>query len=208
VCRKAKHLRATVEGLDSEMEKLLSTEMPKGIVNDGAHELLQRSLAAFDTTLKHELNSLPTYVIENTGGIYDTDALLLSRAEEAIPPDLRPLEDFRRAGACLGFELYTASGFHGFRAVDTMLRAYCTHFTGLPLQRDWGAFIRAVRAVSAPAARIPNTRTIELIDRVRAEDRNPLIHPETNLDATAAYMAFDLCRSVIVFMATDIKNAP
>jgi len=208
----AKHLRATVGVLDQEMsghEPLASG----GIVSESMHSVLSRSIASFETALKHELNDLPTYVIEKVG-IYDTDSLL-SRADDSIASDLKPLipakalDDFRRAGACLAFELFTASGFHGFRAVDSTLRAYCTHFTsGLPARLDWGHLIQAVRGVAPGAMRMPNLRTIEVIDRIRALDRNPLIHPETDLDAIAAYTTFDLCRSALVFMAMDIKNAP
>jgi hypothetical protein len=79
----ARHLRATVGVLDGEMGSL-STGMLNGIVNDSAHAQLQRSLEAFDTTLKHELNSLPAYVIENTGGIYDTDALLVEQVRRYL----------------------------------------------------------------------------------------------------------------------------
>jgi hypothetical protein len=184
-----------------------------GKLTESAQSLLGRAAVSFETALKHELNGLPTYVIEQVG-IYDTDDLL-TRADDAIAPDLKPsiptasLEDFKKAGACLAFELHTASGFHGYRAVDAMLRAYCIHFAGsLPAGRDWGKFITAVRAIGIPMARVPNRRTVELIDRIRAEDRNPLIHPETDLDAEAASIAFDLCRSAIVFMATDMRNAP
>jgi hypothetical protein len=93
--------------------------------------------------------------------------------------------------------------------MDETLRSYCTHFTGsLPKQRDWGSFIRELKTVPAGSARNPNTRTVELVDRIRAEDRNPLIHPETDLNAPQAHGAFDLCRTAIAFMATDIKDAP
>jgi hypothetical protein len=184
-----------------------------GNVTDAAQELISHVISKLDTILEHELRELPTYVIEKVG-IYDTDDLL-TKADTMFVANLVPhipaksLGDVKKAGSCLGFELHTASGFHGYRAVDEMLRAYCTHFTGgLPRQKDWGSFIQAVRNMPAGSARMPNSRTIELIDRIRAEDRNPLIHPETDLDADEARNAFDLCRTAITFMAQDIKNAP
>lgn len=212
----AKHVRAVVSVLGDAMagkDGLAAFADAAGNMSENAEASLSRAVAAFETALKHELNSLPTYVIEEIG-IYDTDDLL-TKADKAFTADVRAavpdkaLDDFRKAGACLGFELYTASGFHGYRAVDEMLRAYCVHFVGsLPSgRRDWGVFIQTIRGVTIPMARIPNKRTVELIDRVRAEDRNPLIHPETDLDASQAEMAFDLCRTAITFMAMDIKNA-
>lgn len=181
-------------------------------LTEHAQDQIARRVAGFETALRHGLESLPTYVVERIG-IYDADCLL-TKADDAFPADLRPhiptksTEDFRRAGSCLAFDLHTASGFHGYRAVDEMLRTYCTHFAGsLPKQKDWGSFIQAVRNVPTGSPRMPNTRTIALIDRTRAEDRNPLIHPETDLNAQEANGAFDLCRTAITFMAMDIKNA-
>jgi hypothetical protein len=185
----------------------------KGRITEAAQQQLARSTTSFEVALKHELDELPTYVIEKIG-IFDSDDLL-TKADEAIADDLRPfipakaLEDFQKAGACLAFELNTASGFHGFRAVDGMLRAYCYHFTGsLPRARDWGKCIGAVRHVYIPAIRVPNPRTVDLIQRIKDVDRNPLIHPETDLNALQARTAFDLCQSALVFMAMDIQNAP
>jgi hypothetical protein len=184
-----------------------------GELTENAQKIITRLVITFETALKHGLEGLPTYTVERIG-IYDAD-YLLAKADEAFPADLRPyipaktLDDFKKAGACLAFELYTATGFHGFRAVDGSLRSYCSHFTGgLPRQRDWGSFISEIRKIPAGSPRVPNTRTVELIDCIRTMDRNPLIHPETDLDALQANTAFDLCRTAITFMALDIKNAP
>ena len=57
-------------------------------------------------------------------------------------------------------------------------------------------------------ARKPNVRTVELLDSIRATDRNPVIHPEQDLDADTALATFDMCKNAIVFMALDIKGAP
>jgi hypothetical protein len=67
-----------------------------------------------------------------------------------------------------------------------MLREYCNHFGAKPKgnARDWGKYIGALRDVlnDANVTRKPNERTIELLDSIRAVDRNPLVHPEQNLD--------------------------
>jgi hypothetical protein len=215
----ARLLQACVNSIGSDLAQKRALNVGSSLIDangnltEAAHADLSRGITSFETALKYGLNSLPTYVIEKIG-IYATDDLL-SKADEAIVQELKPyvpskaLEDFKKAGACLAFELYTACGFHGFRAVDTMLRQYCTYFSGgLSSQRDWGSYIRKLRCMPAGSARVPSKRTIELIDRVRDEDRNPLVHPETDLDALQASNAFDLCRTVIGFMATDIKNAP
>ena len=210
--REATFLRNTVRMLSDPTPTEVYVN-PNGELTQEAEDIIAREVVEFETALRHGLDGLPTYVVERVG-IYDAD-YLLTKADDAFPADLRPyipaksLDDFKKAGSCLAFELYTASGFHGFRALDEALRAYCTHFTGgLPKQGDWGSFIREIRSVPVGSARMPNTRTVDLIDRIRAEDRNPLIHPETDLDALQANTTFDLCRTAITFMAMDIKAAP
>jgi hypothetical protein len=89
-----------------------------------------------------------------------------------------------------------------------MLRKYCDYFGAKPKGngRDWGRYIGALRDLTAPA-KTPNARTIELLDSIRAIDRNPLVHPELNLDSEGALMVFDLCKNAISLMALDIRNA-
>jgi hypothetical protein len=36
-------------------------------------------------------------------------------------------------------------------------------------------------------------------------DRNPVIHPEVDLDADTALAVFDLCKNAITLMALDIR---
>jgi len=57
------------------------------------------------------------------------------------------------------------------------------------------------------APKKPNKRTIELLDSIRAVDRNPLVHPDLNLDHDGALLMFDLCKNVIGLMAVDMKNS-
>ena len=212
----AKHLRNVVDALSDEATGLpggMSPFLDSGKLKDSSHDILSKAVASLETALRHDLNELPTYIIEKIG-IYDTDDLV-TKADEALAADLKShippkvMEDFKKAGAGLAFEMHTASGFHGYRAVDSMLRIYCAHFAGvLPQKRDWFNFIDAVRKVPKSNTRQPNLRTLELLDRIRAEDRNPLIHPDIDLDAAQAHLAFNLCLAAISFMAMDIKNAP
>jgi hypothetical protein len=119
----------------------------------------------------------------------------------------------KTSGACLAFDLFTACGFHAYRALDGMLRTYFIHFSSgaaPPKSRDWGSFIAELRKflVKPSGGRIPNSRTVELIDKIRSTDRNPLIHPEENLDKEEAMASFDLCKNVITYMAIDIRDTP
>lgn len=162
------------------------------------------------------MRRLPTYYVEKIGAYSSDD--LISRAENVFPVDIRSnlpqqaIEDFRMAGKCLAFDAATACGFHVFRAADAMLRVYCTHFNATPKgnSRDWGTFIRALRDVldDSTATKKPNKRTVELLDSIRSQDRNPLVHPELNLDSDGAILMFDLCKNALSLMALDIMNSP
>jgi hypothetical protein len=179
--------------------------------------LFRGFLHDFEQSLEEEFARLPTYVTEQIG-IYSTEELI-SKASNVFPVSAkgvipeRAYDDFRMAGACLAFDLPTACGFHAFRAADTMIRAYYQHFVGTTVKakpRDWGGFIRVLREVlrNPSAVRKPNERTIELLDSIRASDRNPVIHPEVDLSAETALATFDMCKTAIVFMANDIMASP
>ena len=175
-------------------------------------------LNTFETSLEDDLERLPTYEIEPVAAY--SFGQLINAAETVFPENMRKegilgaqtILDFRWAGACLAFDLPTACGFHVFRATDAMLRKYCDHFGAVPKGsgRDWGRFIQALRDVLAnPAAnKKPNVRTIELLDSIRAIDRNPLVHLELNLDSDGALLIFDLYKSAVSLMVVDIKSSP
>lgn len=175
-------------------------------------------LDAFETTLEDDLERLPTYVVEPVGAY--SFGQLINAAETVFPESMRKsgdvpthvILDFRSAGACLAFDLPTACGFHAFRATDAMLRKYCDHFGAHPKGsgRDWGRYIDALRGVldAQKGPKMPNKRTVELLDSIRAIDRNPVVHPDQNLDHDSALLMFDLCKNAISLMVVDIKNAP
>ena len=182
-------------------------------LNDNTLPLIELALVQFEASLEDDLAKLPTYLIERTGA-YSTDQLIYS-ADNLFPETMRgtipkqAILDFRAAGACLAFDLSTACGFHAFRATDAMIRAYYKYFVGAALNgkepnRDWGTYIRELRKIEPAASRCPNARTLELLDNIRATDRNPIIHPELDLDQDGALSVFLLCQSVITLMAVDI----
>jgi hypothetical protein len=190
--------------------------VPGAAVTRGIVDEIRGALAAFETSLDDDLRRLPTYFVEKIGAYSSDD--LITRAENVFPADIQSIlppqaiEDFRMAGKCLAFDASTACGFHVFRAADATLRNYCQHFNATikSSNRDWGSFIRALRDVldDGGATKKPNKRTVELLDSIRAQDRNPLVHPELNLDSEGAVLMFDLCKSALSLMALDIKNSP
>lgn len=188
-----------------------------GIILQSEIDRLEGLLRSFEASLEDELDGLPTYIIERTGA-YASEQLI-SHADNTFSASIKDdipksaIEDFRKAGACLSFDLPTACGFHSFRAADAMIRAYYAHFVSVVPKkkpRDWGAYIRVLRSVlnDPNAARKPNERTINLLDSIRATDRNPVIHPELDLDAETALVTFDMCKNAIVLMVLDIQATP
>jgi hypothetical protein len=207
---------ARAESLRESLTILWDNGKP-GTILQSEIDILEQWLRGFEASLEDEFDALPTYVIERVGA-YSSEKLI-SQADEAFPDSIKAdipkpvIEDFRKAGACLSFDLPTACGFHSFRATDAMIRTYYAHFVHVVPKkkpRDWGAYIRVLRSVlnDVNAPKKPNERTINLLDSIRANDRNPVIHPELDLDSETAMATFDLCKTVIMFMMMDIQATP
>jgi hypothetical protein len=178
---------------------------------------ISEAIREFRAVLAAELGTTDAYFISKKG-IYSTNDLI-ERADNALSTALRTfvpsqaLLDFREAGKCLAFDLFTATGFHILRATDSTLRAYYARFVGKapkPKVRNWGTYTSVLRkCASAPNAQPPkpDLKTISLIDQIREMHRNPIIHPEDNLDEDKALVLFDVCKSAIVAMASELKAA-
>jgi hypothetical protein len=213
-------LPMAVEKAGALIKKLINIYNGRRIVgDDDIHELHFMTLR-FETSLDDELQRLPTYMVDQVGA-YSFDRLI-GRADTVFPESQRKQNlipeqiaaDFCSAGRCLAFDLPTACGFHAFRAADAMIRAYYAHFIGSPPcgkePRDWGGYIRELKKAitNNNSPKIPNERTVALLDSIRAMDRNPVIHPEQDLDADTALATFDLCKNAITLMAIDIRDHP
>jgi hypothetical protein len=203
------------EALVAQLNELYAADKP---IDQNEINYLEFLLNTFETSLEDDLERLPTYVVEPVGAY--SFGQLINAAETVFPASMRKagnipahvILDFRSAGACLAFDLPTACGFHAFRATDAMLRTYCDHFGAKPKGngRDWGRYIVALRIVldDQAALKKPNKRTVELLDSIRDVDRNPVVHPDQNLDHDAALLMFDLCKNAVSLMVVDIKNSP
>jgi hypothetical protein len=201
------------KALEGTLAEIYSCKRPLAEGDIGQVEI---QLLQFESSLDDDLARCHIYEVDPVGA-YSFDRLI-GAADTVFPLAWRTtlipeqvLTDFRSAGRCLAFDLPTACGFHAFRATDAMLCAYCTYFGAEPKGhgRDWGRYIVALREALKKEAAIkkPNQRTVELLDNIRATDRNPLVHPELNLDADGALLMFDLCKNAIGLMVTDIKTS-
>ena len=164
----------------------------------------------FETVLANELPGLATYAV-STKGIYSTDDLI-SHAEHHIPESMRRVlsekasEDLQQAGKCLAFEVATASAFHMWRAVESVMDSYHEGLTGKTfaeagVTRNWGQYISALQNAAA------QDKITVFLDHIRKEYRNPISHPEDTLDPDEAFALFGAAMSAITQMLRAITEA-
>lgn len=158
----------------------------------------------FHLILSAELQTFDAYQVTEKA-LFST-ARLVERAENILPDGIvsdvpkEALVDLNQAGRCLAFDLPTAVGFHTWRAVETVLVAYCEEWGVRPDQRDWGSYIAGLK--KAEAAGI----TVAVLDQIRDLHRNPTMHPEMVLSPEEAIGLFGIAPSVIVAMVNDIRR--
>ena len=104
-------------------------------------------------------------------------------------------------GRCLAFERYTASGFHILRALESEIRDYLIMVThNMPKKRDWGYYIEELEKNNA------NQKMLTALDNIRNLDRNPLMHPEDWLRKDDAVGLFNLGKTALHRLITDMKK--
>lgn len=154
----------------------------------------------FETVLANELPGLATYWVSRKG-IYSTDDLI-SHAEMHVPEKCRSVlslkakEDVQQAGKCLAFEVSTASAFHMWRAVESVMDSYHHALRGktfleAEVVRNWARYIEAL--VDAKAEK----KITSFLDHIREEYHNPISHPDDTLELDEAFGLFGAALSVI-----------
>ena len=197
--RSAGALLRSIYDMGFPEDNVLSADLDKAIESYQLSPLVQKA-KEFETVLANELPGLATYAV-SPKGIYSTDDLI-SHAEMHIPQDWRQplsqkaLDDVRQAGKCLAFEVSTASAFHMWRAVESVMDSYYQTLTGNSFQeagvvRNWGEYIKALEGSNA------ETKITVFLDHIREEYRNPISHPDETLDSDEAFALFGAAMSVI-----------
>ena len=151
-------------------------------------------------------------------GIFATNQLI-ENADAHLPKsvqsvlDARVKDDFKAAGRCLAFDLFTASGFHSVRAVEAVARAYYKRLTnedpdvgsgGTPL----GPIINSFRK-ERDVRKLPKDSPLDLIIGNLALMNNiyrkPLGHPQMVLAThDEAKKVFDLATVLITLIAEQM----
>jgi hypothetical protein len=180
------------------------------------------SLDKLENILEYELDQQHAYLIEKVG-IYDTDNLidhadqhLSATASQVVSDEVK--EDFKAAGRCLAFDLFTACGFHAVRALEATARIYYKQNTGkdaAQTDRPLGGMANDLRDVAddkngKPPKPLPKDHIMRLIisnlDRMNNIYRKPITHPEMVLKTRDdAKNVFDLASVSIALIAEQIR---
>jgi hypothetical protein len=143
------------------------------------------SLAAFESILQAELSLSPLYVVVPKAG-YDTTTLIEYGAV-CFPSDMpfkvpEAVSDLQQGTRCLAFELNTAAGFHLHRANEAVLRKYwdvVSNNKQRPSRGNMGDYLNEMKQCNF-GDELVRAALKHLIDF----HRNPLIHPEQNIEST------------------------
>lgn len=168
------------------------------------------ALITFEAVFRTEMQRAATYVVPKRG-TYDLGDLV-DKAEETFSEPVRALighlaaDEYRAAGRCYAFGIFTAAGYHCCRAVEAVLREYYRVFTG---KKDggtetWGMLLSGLEKCSGSAE--PDAKTISHIKHVKDYDRNPLSHLRAVLDETDADVLLAASKVAITAMAMEIKQ--
>jgi hypothetical protein len=182
----------------SEQRTLTFTEASS--IREAAKEL--------ETVLKAELSGWNAYFVSQKGAFSTSD--LINSAENMLPDKARELlspaamEDVRQAGRCLAFNLGTAACFHIVRATETFIWRYYETLIGKmpPMKmRNWGAYIRALSQCDQT-----NGKVLGWLTHIKDEYRNPVLHPDENVNPDDAQMFINACLSLMTTIANDLRR--
>lgn len=167
----------------------------------------------FEHQFSAELQKLAVYAVPKRGifdleGLVDSADLHIHEAVRTHVPEFA-LSEFRRAGRCLAFGLYSASGFHSARAVESVLRNYHqsylpNKFTDNLTMGQMASALDDMHKAKKKASRLPKENTIRHIRDFASFDRNPLIHKTVDLEEIDAQTLFNSAVGLIVEMMREI----
>src|SRR5258708_16616567 len=172
---------------------------------------LKAAVQNFEAVFRAEMQVASTYWVPKRGTHSTRD--LVDAFERTFLPELQAqlgtvaLAEYRNAGRCFAFGLWTAAGYHSCRAVEAVLRPYYRKFTGKQDKegKTWGNLIEELEAVSVEPK--PNEKTIFYLRQLKDNERNPLMHVRVVLDEQDADLLLSAAKIVIVLMTREIIAA-
>jgi len=192
-------------------ELIYSEENDENLISFEGWDLLGYYIQDFQTILREHLDHAAHYSVSGQG-IYDVRKLIdeadhcFPNFAQAVMPEKSKTE-WKSAGRCLAFELYSASGFHVARAVEGVLEVYSSTFGLLPRERrTWGQYISELRLVQKSSGG-PDEKTLCELEQMKDDWRNPLMHPRVVLAEAEGRMLFANGESLIIAMTSEIYES-
>lgn len=189
------------------------------LVDDDKHEWeaeikglafsIQNAAKEFKLVFQSEISTLPVYLVVPKDN-YDV-SLLIERGTGLFPSGMvskvgETYFDANEAGKALAFKLPTACGFHTFRVLESVLKAYwdvVTEKTKRPEPETIGKFAAELKDKGKGDEKI-----IETLKMIAKLHRNPCIHPEVILSEEEAIGTLGIARSAIAAMLAVIPIPP
>ena len=207
--------KAARDELFSAMEKWQQSLKGKPIDEIDAGERLRlgemtTKAKVFETILTAELQTIEAYH-PSKKGIYSTRDLI-AEADRILPDAMRErlrpevVEEIRQSGRCLAFDNATASGFHIMRATEALMHQYyLTVCKPTPPPKDrlenWGKYLAAFMECQDQHAH----EVAALLQQIKNQHRNPIMHPEVVLTVEEAFTLFEVARAAIIAMASKLR---
>jgi len=219
VCRTSAtaFINATEEAL-KWLRKVKPEDMDKpDSSTDAKFRLIIDKAKTFETVLSEELVTSSAYSASKKG-IYSTSDLI-EHADKVFPASILDrfspaiVREIQEAGKCLAFDIPTACGFHMLRATEGVLHEYYLA-VGNPKKNDklenWGAYIAYLYKLTNRQANIDEEtvnhikKVLALLQQVKDQDRNLIMHPEVVLNVDEAFILFETTKTTIMTMADKI----
>lgn len=174
-------------------------------------EKIVRAVTEFDTVFRNDAPRMAVFSVEKKG-IYQTEDLI-DHADRHLPEAVcqrlprQAKMDIVSAGRCLAFNIPTATAFHVWRALEIVFGAYHVSLTGkafeeIKICRNWGKYIEALDKAGADKKITGN------LDHIRAEYRNPVMHPDVNVTTDEAFSLLGIGFSSISQVMQAIESQP
>lgn len=162
---------------------------------------VQFEVNKFLSVFKSEMNVAPSFLVApkeafDVSILSENGAVLFPPALLKVVPAAKA--DANAAGRALAFELPTACGFHSFRVLEAVLKAYWDDVSGgkkRPEPQTIGKF-----GAELKKADFGDEALAETLQGIAKHHRNPLIHPEAELSTEEAIGIVGICRSAISVM--------
>jgi hypothetical protein len=149
-----------------------------------------------------------SYVLKVENQRHFSEHILIEKIEDVVSRNtwlgLSPLarREIAESGRCLAVERYTSCGFHVLRCVEAVIREYIAAL-GVTLkdaERNWGQYVRHLADNGAAK------EASHIVDTMREDDRNTLMHPEKFLSQDEAIGVFCLSLTALDRLITDMRN--